>query len=148
MLIPLLLSFAYSNQVSMNVVKSEIEKSNVNRLSFFLNQMDTNADQLSKVAFTLGREPEAVKFQSIQLSYDLFDSIKVRQTLLEKINLQSASYSWTNKLSIYSPILKQLVSTNSSENYDLSYFQKNMSTDWVYRPQLKGGEPSNYFYRY
>lgn len=35
LLIPLLLLFAYSNQVSTNVVKSEIEKSNVNRLSFF-----------------------------------------------------------------------------------------------------------------
>lgn len=99
-----------------------------------MNQMDTNADQLAKVAFTLGREPEAVKFQSIHLSYELFDSIQIRQTLLEKINLQSASYSWTNKLSIYSPALKQLVSTNALENYDLSYFQKNMSPDWVYRP--------------
>jgi two-component system sensor histidine kinase YesM len=148
LLIPLLLLFAYSNQVSTNVVKSEIEKSNVNRLSFFLNQMDTNADQLAKVAFTLGREPEAVKFQSIHLSYELFDSIQIRQTLLEKINLQSASYSWTNKLSIYSPALKQLVSTNALENYDLSYFQKNMSPDWVYRPHTGGSEQPNYFYRY
>jgi two-component system sensor histidine kinase YesM len=148
LLVPLLLSFAYSNQVSTNVVKSEIEKSNVNRLSFFLNQMDTNADQLAKVAFTLGREPEAVKFQSIQMSYDLFDSIKIRQTLLEKIKLQSASYSWTNKLSIYSPVLQQLVSSNSMEYYDLSYFRKYMSTDWVYRPQLNGSGIPNYFYRY
>jgi two-component system sensor histidine kinase YesM len=143
LLIPLLLLFAYSNYVSTNV-----EKSNVNRLSFFLNQMDTNAEQLSKAAFTLGREPEAVKFQSIHLSYDLFDSIQIRQTLLEKIKLQSASYSWMNKLSMYSPALNQLVSTNALENYDLSYFQKNMSPDWVYRPQTNPSDQPNYFYRY
>ncbi|MFD0679192.1 MULTISPECIES: sensor histidine kinase [unclassified Paenibacillus] len=148
MLIPLLLMFAYSNQVSMNVVKSEIEKSNVNRLSFFLNQMDTNAEQLSKVAFTLGREPEAIKFQSIHMSYDLFDTIQIRQTLIEKINLQSASYSWTNKLSMYSPNLKQLVSTNPSENYDLDYFKSHMSSDWTYRPIMRDNGKQNYFYRY
>ncbi|NHN34194.1 sensor histidine kinase [Paenibacillus agricola] len=148
LLIPLLLLFAYSNYVSTNVVKSEIEKSNVNRLSFFLNQMDTNADQLSKAAFTLGREPEAVKFQSIQLFHDLFDSIQIRQTLLEKIKLQSTSYSWMNKLSIYSPALNQLVSTDALENYDLNYFQKYTSPDWVYRPQVKPSDHPSYFYRY
>lgn len=148
MLVPLLLLFAYSNQVSMDVVKSEIEKSNLNRLSFFLNQMDSNADQLGKVAFTLGREPEAIKFQSIRLSYDLFDSIQIRQTLMEKMKLQSTSYGWTNRLSIYSPELGQLVSTGATEAYDLDYFKRHMTSDWTYRAQPGGETRSGYFYRY
>lgn len=148
LLIPILILYTYSNQVSMGVVQEEIRKSNLNRLSFFLSQVDTAVNQFAKLSFTLGKEPEAVQFQTVHQSYDLFDSIKVRKTLSEKIKLQSLSNSWVNEITIFSPDLNEFISSNPAAKYDLRYFQLNYSDSWGYRKKITDFGPEYYFFRH
>ncbi|WP_165972075.1 sensor histidine kinase [Paenibacillus piri] len=148
LLIPILILYTYSNQVSMGVVRDEIEKSSLNRLSFFLSQVDSAVNQFSKLSYTLGKEPEAVKFQTVHQSYDLFDSIKLRQTLSEKIKLQSLSNSWINEITIFSPSMEQFITSNPAAKYNLNYFQQYYSPMWGYQKKVTDFGPEYFFIRH
>lgn len=112
LLVPIVCSYTYSNRVSTRVVEQELLKSNENRLSFFVHQMDTTADQLWKAAFSIMNDPDAIKLQFKSILDDSYEVIETKDIIASKIALQSNTINWENDLAVYAPGTRQAVSTD------------------------------------
>ena len=148
LLVPILALYGYSNQVSVDVVKAGIESSTWNRLSFFMSQMESNLDQLSKFAIIASRSPGIRDYMESWKTDAPYDRIRKRSKIEEQLILQSATSTWVNQLTVYSPESKEIVSTDYSiTDRDIRQLMKRESQTWDYVPAESGGEEA-YFSRY
>lgn len=148
LLIPIVFLYSYGNQVGTDVIEREIKKSNGSRLSFFIQQVNSTADQLWKAAFNLSRDPDVSKlmFQSIQnASYDV---LKTKELLAAKADLQSNTFGWTNEFTIFAPETRQTISTNPTLQYDVSHLQSEETKSWNYRKIVTDHGKGYYFIHY
>lgn len=56
LLVPIIVLYGYSYQVSVGVVRQTVEDGNRNRLSFFISQLDMMVDQLMKHSLAASRD--------------------------------------------------------------------------------------------
>jgi two-component system, sensor histidine kinase YesM len=147
LLVPIILIYSYSNKVSVDVVQDEIRSSHMNQLSFFLHQMDSNAEQLSMFPVILSSDPyirEYVDKRPLSLYARLIEQSRLR----EKLGLQGVSSGWTNELSLYIPSDKNVISSNIFTSYDQSYLEEHLFQNWRYERKNEGeGRYSYHFVR-
>jgi two-component system sensor histidine kinase YesM len=111
LLIPILLLYAFTNRITNNVVQDQIQSSNLNQLSFFLNQLDSDIEQLSMFPAILGSDPYIREFID-KTGSPPFDVLKAQSRITEKLSLQSVSSGWANELTIVIPREKQVLSSS------------------------------------
>jgi two-component system sensor histidine kinase YesM len=124
LLLPIVVIYSYTNHVSVNVVEKELREKNLNRLSFFTTQMDNIIDQLSILSIIVSRDPSIIELGNPLAQGDPFNQLKAQEILIQKLSLLSATSSWRNRLTIYLPKIKQVLSNDYYSVYDDSYLQQ------------------------
>ncbi|MEW9701063.1 sensor histidine kinase [Paenibacillus sp. SI8] len=111
LLTPIVVLYSFSNRITNNVVQDQIQSSNLNQLSFFLHQLDTNVERLAMAPVILGSDPYIREFIDKSGSPD-YDMLKEQSRIIEKLSLQSVSNGWVNELSIAIPKEKKVLSSS------------------------------------
>ncbi|MNM68261.1 Sensor histidine kinase YpdA [compost metagenome] len=133
MLIPIMMMYNSSNKTSTDVVEQELLQINLNRLRFFVEQLDVEADRLWRSAFVIATDPDAVQLQLLPSSKPDYTSLASKRLLLQKLSMQSNSFEWVNDFTVYAPHSDVAVSTNLNQHYDADYFRSASQQVWDYR---------------
>ncbi|MFH5187303.1 hypothetical protein ACHHV8_34625 [Paenibacillus sp. TAB 01] len=96
LLLPVLLLYTFSNRTTSQVVQDQIQSSNLNQLSFFLHQLDTNIDNLSMFPVILANDPYIREFID-KPGASMPDRMKAEARMTEKLGLQSVSSGWSER---------------------------------------------------
>lgn len=142
MLIPIIVLYFYSNRTTENVLSSELNKSNLNQLAFFQNQVNTNLDILASWPNLLIHDPDVVSFQDIFLQdgYLNLDQINLVKRIQTKLSLQESSSNWKGSLSVYSPSLNRVVTESDAKSYDHEQLARQLKSGWQITPYRLGEE--------
>lgn len=132
-LIPTIIMYNSSNKTSTNVVEQELLQINLNRIQFFVEQMDVEADRLWSAAFVVAADPDSQQLQLQSSSEPNYSNLASKRLLLQKLDMQSTSFEWVNEFTVYSPFSNAVVSTNLKQNYDTDYFKDAIQQRWDYR---------------
>jgi len=133
MLIPIILMYNSSNKTSTDVVEQELLQINLNRIRFFVEQMDVEVDRLWRSAFVIATDPDAVQLQLQPSSTAEYAVLASKRLLMQKLSMQSTSFEWVNDFTVYSPDSGEAVSTNTNQHYDADYFKDAIQQAWDYR---------------
>jgi two-component system sensor histidine kinase YesM len=131
LLIPIACVYMYSNQVSVKVLRDEIQANLLNRQQFFISQVDGSVDQLSMFPVIVGQDP-FIKQYVDKKNKALLERLLLQSRVIEKLGLQSVSSDWTNELSIYLPEDKQALSSNIFVTYKDDYMKQMIRKKWTY----------------
>lgn len=101
LLIPILVLYSFSNRTANQVIQDQIQSSNLNQLSFFANQLDSNIENLSLFPVIIGYDPYVREF--IDKTEPSYDVLKAQSRITEKLGLQSVSHAWSNDLTLVLP---------------------------------------------
>lgn len=103
MLIPIIFMYDSSNKTSTGVVEQELLQINLNRIRFFVEQMDVEADRLWRAAFVVAADPDTQQLQLQSATEASYSILASKRLLLQKLDMQSTSFEWTNDFTVYSP---------------------------------------------
>ncbi|MBP1991581.1 sensor histidine kinase [Paenibacillus eucommiae] len=138
LLTPVLILYIYTNKVSMDVVRDQIESSSISQLSFFLQQLDTTVEQLAMFPGILSSDPYLSEFVDHR-SDKPYDRLKEQTRLMQKLSLQSVSSAWTNDLTLYLPGDRMVISSNIFKDYSSEDVNKFAPlTNWSYDATVRG----------
>ncbi|CAM4329343.1 sensor histidine kinase [Paenibacillus tarimensis] len=142
MVVPIIVLYLYSNKVSTDVLASELNKSNVDQLSFFQTQVDNQVDQLTIWPTLLVHDPDIAAFKEVQLNQpDLgIEQISMIKRVQTKLGIQEGSSNWDSDLFIYSPSMNRVVSINDAKPYDREDLKARVHSRWQVRQETSGGE--------
>lgn len=132
MLIPITILYFYSNKTTTDVLRTELNTSNNNQLSFFQNQVDSNMELLSSWPILLIHDPDILSLKDTnveegRLNLETINLIKRIQT---KISIQESSSNWKSKLYLYSPSIHRMVSENDAKLYNDEDLKQEMKSGW------------------
>ncbi|MCC3376729.1 sensor histidine kinase [Cohnella sp. REN36] len=148
LLVPILVLYSFSNRTANEVVREEIQSSNLNRLSFFLYQMDSSIGNLSMFPVILSLDPHIREFVQHQGDSPA-EALKAESRIAEKLGLQSVSSSWSNDLTLFLPEGRQIISTNiylqGSAQPEL--WEAPIHASWDYEIDASRGEAAGSFVR-
>lgn len=147
LLIPIIILYNSSNKTSTGVVEQELLQINLNRIQFFVEQMDVEADRLWSAAFVVAADPDAQQLQLQSSSEPDYSTLASKRLLLQKLDMQSTSFEWVNDFTVYSPFSKSVVSTNLKQSYDTDYFEDAIQQRWDYRVIVTDRGPEKAFVR-
>lgn len=147
MLIPIIVMYDSSNKTSTEVVEQELLQINLNRIRFFVEQMDVEANRLWRAAFVVATDPDALQLQLRPSSEPDYSLLASKRLLLQKLDMQSTSFEWVNDFTVYSPQSDVVVSTNLKQNYDADYFRNASQEHWDYRVIVTDRGPEKAFVR-
>ncbi|XID91473.1 sensor histidine kinase [Paenibacillaceae bacterium WGS1546] len=140
LILPLVLIYGYSNSVSVNTIRQELQEKNLNRLSFFTNQVDTIIDQLSIMSIIVSKDPSVRKLGEADRLLDSYEQVQAQEDVVQKLGLLSVTSSWKNTLIVYLPRTKQSISNDYFSSYDDDYLRAQTAKSWTYRPAGGRGE--------
>lgn len=126
MLIPIVLLYFYSNKTSTDVIRSELNQSNINQLIFFQNQVNTNFETLATWANVLIEDPDISDLKDI-IEYERYlslDRINLVKRIQKKIRIQENSSDWKTRLYVYSSALERQISADNVTSYNKDDLQE------------------------
>lgn len=112
LLVPILILYSLSNRTSTEVVRQQIESSNLSQLTFLMDQMDTNIEQLSMFPVLLSYDPNIREFLDHRPPR-LFDALNAEYRIIAKLGLQSVSNEWRNDLSLILPQERRSITSSA-----------------------------------
>lgn len=150
MLVPIMGLYFYSNETSTDVLRSELDKSNANRLEFFQSQVDSNIESITLWPNLLVHDPDISDLK------DTFDNpgpylnlhlIELVKRIQQKLSIQESSVNWRSSLYIYSPSLNRVITDNDVKRYDEAELKSRMKQGWQVqvRKESVSGEESYSF---
>ncbi|WP_372661786.1 sensor histidine kinase [Cohnella sp.] len=148
LLIPILLLYSFSNRTANKVIQEEIQSSNLNRLSFFLYQIDSAIENLSMFPVILSLDPHIREFVE-RKEPQSGDTLKAESRITEKLGLQSVSSGWSNDLTLFIPRDRKVISTNIYLHGGgrQGSWDDSIHASWVYEQDASRGEPIGTFIR-
>lgn len=147
LLIPILLLYSYSNRIASNVVEKQVRSSNLSQLTFLMNQIDSNIENLSMFPVILSYDPHIREFIG-GTGESASDLLKAQARVTEKLSLQSVSSAWSNDLTFVLPDDKKVLSSNIYINGTEEWpVERPISTSWMYDQDRSRGFPAGTFIR-
>ncbi len=143
MLVPIVGLYFYSYRTSTDVLRSELDKSNANRLEFFQSQVDSNIESITLWPNLLVHDPDISDLKDTfdnPGSYLNLDLIELVKRIQQKLSIQESSVNWKSSLYIYSPSLKRVITDNDVKSYDEAELKKRMKQGWQARKETVSGE--------
>ncbi|KIL41991.1 histidine kinase [Gordoniibacillus kamchatkensis] len=139
LLTPVLILYIYTNKVSVDVVKDEIQSSSLSQLSFFLHQFDTTAEQLAMFPVIASSDPYVRDFVDMRSDNNQYEWIREKNRVAEVLSLQSVSSAWTNDLTLYLPLENAIVSSNPVNSTDVQTFLSFRPSPgmWTFDPTVR-----------
>lgn len=135
LLTPIVVLYTYANQKTVGVVKAEIYQSNKNQLIFLASQMDKKIEEIAAYSIMLIRDRSLNDYRYIDLYPNYTDVIRVKNTVLDRISLQQAMSGWINRISVYAPQIKDVISTDNTVSYESGYLERNVGRGWKYEKE-------------
>nr|WP_240353453.1 histidine kinase [Cohnella algarum] len=133
LLLPTVALYGYSYQVSVDVVRQTVEDNNLNRLSFFMSQMDMMVDQLTKYSASAGRDFTLREYLDGRGKSDPILQLQRQLRIFEMLNMQTATNAWNNQLILHLTDSKEVISTDYSVKYDERTIRETPPGEWTYR---------------
>ncbi|ETT68382.1 MULTISPECIES: histidine kinase [Paenibacillus] len=132
MLIPITILYFYSNKTTTDVLRTELNTSNNNQLSFFLNQVESNMELLSSWPILLIHDPDILSLKDTYLEKGRLnlDTINLIKRIQTKISIQESSSNWKSKLYLYSPSIHRMVSENDAKLYEDEDLKREVKSGW------------------
>jgi len=141
-LLPIALIFGYTNQISVDVIEKELQEKSLKRLSFFAAQIDSTVNQLSVLSIALSRDPGLRGLSLNEAVPDDYEKLELQEEFIQKMSQLSATSSWMNRLSIYFPASRQVISSDYYGLYNEAFLEE-MSRypagEWAFKPDGAGG---------
>ncbi|RAR43247.1 histidine kinase [Paenibacillus sp. MDMC362] len=138
LVIPIILLYAYSHQVSINVVRSAVEEGQRNRLTFFMSQMDNMIDQLTKYSVIASNDDGIKSYLTEYSRSTLMERIDSQQRITDMLNMQIATSSWDSQILMYLMQHQELLTTDLSARYDAEYLAHAHEQSWSYHRDSRG----------
>ncbi|MGG1515425.1 histidine kinase [Paenibacillus oryzisoli] len=135
LLTPIVVLYSFTNRTTNKVVQDQIQSSNLNQLSFFMHQLDSNVERLAMSPVILGSDPYIREF--IDRSGDpAYDMLREQSRIIEKLSLQSVASGWVNELTIVIPKEKKVLSSSIFVNgTDRWPWQDPVHRTWSFQAQ-------------
>jgi two-component system, sensor histidine kinase YesM len=132
MLIPITILYFYSNKTTTDVLRTELNTSNNNQLSFFQNQVESNMELLSSWPILLIHDPDILSLKDTYLEKGRLnlDTINLIKRIQTKISIQESSSNWKSKLYLYSPSIHRMVSENDAKLYEDEDLKREVKLGW------------------
>lgn len=132
MLIPITILYFYSNKTTTDVLRTELNTSNSNQLSFFQNQVESNMELLSSWPILLIHDPDILSLKDTYLkgTHLNLDAINLIKRIQTKISIQESSSNWKSKLYLYSPSIHRMVSENDAKPYSDEDLKREVKSGW------------------
>ncbi|WP_197479970.1 sensor histidine kinase [Paenibacillus swuensis] len=143
-LFPVVLLYGYSNWTSVNVIKTQIQELNYNRLSFFMDQVESNTDQIAVLTSVFARDYSVQSLQA-RNNFSTYNEISSLNAVEHKLRLQQLASQWKNQIVLYYPQAGLIVPNNlvSKESFRLKDIITNKPKMWVYE-KAEGGANTGY----
>lgn len=147
MLVPIVALYFYSNNTSTGVLKDELNKSNINQLIFFQDQVNANIDILAMWTNLLIQDPDISEWKDVPEDepYLDLDKINLVKRIQTKINIQENSSDWNSRVYIYSPKLNRVISVNDIDTYDQSKLNQTIHQGKGWQVKQTGSGPAGRF---
>ncbi|UQZ86289.1 Sensor histidine kinase YpdA [Paenibacillus konkukensis] len=133
LLVPIIVLYGYSHQVSVDVVKQTVEDGNRNRLSFFMSQMESMIEQLSRYSVVASKDYSITEYLNGRSHSSPIVQVQRQQRISEMLNMQIATSSWNNQLILYMTDSREIISTDYSVAYSESYLRGSEFRKWSHR---------------
>lgn len=132
MLIPITILYFYSNKTTTDVLRTELNTSNSNQLSFFQNQVESNMELLSSWPILLIHDPDILSLKDTYLkgTHLNLNAINLIKRIQTKISIQESSSNWKSKLYLYSPSIHRMVSENDAIPYSDEDLKREVKSGW------------------
>ncbi|WP_340029340.1 sensor histidine kinase [Paenibacillus sp. FSL H7-0940] len=108
MLVAVLVMYTFSVQSSLDTVQKDIETNNLNRVQFVVNSLDQSINRLNMLSISMETDNSIALLRSIDVMSS-FEQVQLIQNVAARVNLQSLSEGWNNKISVYSVLLNQWI---------------------------------------
>ena len=146
LILPIVLAYTYSNDVTFHVVSGELQSSSARQLTFLSGQIDSRVSQMMDFSLTFSKDPNVQDFNGLNLWGDAYDRMQTRYAVQEKMVLQyGVTDIWPSRYTLHSQQNQEVISNYSrSGGYDEDYLKRNMSTKWSYGDEENSGAPSSY----
>lgn len=150
LILPILLAYTYSNDMTFHVVSGELQSSSARQLTFLSGQIDSRVSQMMDFSLTFSKDPNVQDFNGLNLWGDAYDRMQIRYAVQEKMVLQSGITDiWPSRYTLHSQQNHEVISNYSrSGGYDEDYLKRNMSTKWSYGDEENAGAPSYFYWFY
>jgi two-component system sensor histidine kinase YesM len=146
LLIPIMILYAFSHRVSVDVVREQAAQSSLDKLHLLEYQIESQVSQLAIFPIVVSNDPAIRKFVN-RPAKDAFQYVMEESQAIQRFSLQSVSSSWINELNLYVPDRKLAISSNLYGKYDESYLREHLFSDWRYETSEMGGKPTPLFVR-
>ncbi|MDK8189198.1 histidine kinase [Paenibacillus sp. UMB7766-LJ446] len=146
--IPIIIMYTYSNNVTYDVVRKELQVSNTKQLTFLSSQIDSRINQMMDFSLILSRDPNVRAFNGLNIWNDRYDKMQTRYVIQEKLMLQSGVTDiWPTRYAVHSQQNQDVIANyNRTTGYDENYLKRNMSGQWTYGDGAESKEDMKSFY--
>ncbi|UKS29187.1 histidine kinase [Paenibacillus sp. HWE-109] len=129
-LIVILALYAYSYRQSVKVIENQINIRNEEKLSYFLNRIESLLDQNMMYATLVTKDPEIKNVAYGSLPPSGYDRVSVVQSIEGKLNLFSITNQIMNIISIYFPKSELALSTVPATVFNKQDIYKDYTSNW------------------
>ncbi|QJD81981.1 sensor histidine kinase [Cohnella herbarum] len=145
LLVPIIILYAYSHQVSVKVVGENIESEKAHRLSFFNSQIQSAVDQLTKFSVIVSRDPEVKEYLSDYDTLPPLAKLQKQQRIVDMLNLQVLTSVWNSQIILHLPKQKEVITTDYFVQFDERYLEQAVPGQWNYYTNVVNGANEAYF---
>lgn len=132
LLVPIFVLYTYSYRTNVDVLQNQIQLFRLNQLAFLENQIETNVDQLAMMSNVMVKDPNIKELRDLDLYGNYINVLRLKQTISEKLNLQSVANAFSNSISVYATTVGQAVGQYSAIRYDGAELQRQAKPNWEY----------------
>ncbi|NQX60087.1 sensor histidine kinase [Paenibacillus qinlingensis] len=129
-LVVILALYAYSYKQSIKVIENQINTRNEEKLSYFLNRIESLLDQNMIYATLVTKDPEIKKVAYGELPPASYDRVSVVQSIESKLNLFSMTNQIMNIITLYFPKINLALSTVPSTGLNQEEILRDYTANW------------------
>ncbi|MCD1257248.1 sensor histidine kinase [Paenibacillus athensensis] len=139
LIFPIVGMYAYSVQTNTAVIEEHIHLTNINRLTYFANEIDSQIKQITLSGLTLTEDPNVQQFMGYSFSNDSYENARNKAAIIQKLKLLAFSVNWPVNISIFSNVAHEVISNDPSRLYDEGVLRNNVRSVWISGPAIGAG---------
>lgn len=133
LLLPILVLYAISNQVSIRVIEREVKSYKWKDLSFAAQELHSNLVNAEMLAFLLSDDIHIQNLRHTHLIHNAYERNEEILRVNERLKLLNVAGRWDTQYTIYVPESGVVVSTNPNVSYNLEALKENFTPTWKYQ---------------
>ncbi|XID92901.1 sensor histidine kinase [Paenibacillaceae bacterium WGS1546] len=148
LMLPVIFLFAHTNRQSIDLVKTQIDFANANRLEHFLKEIEDTLEQFAGYSGIILTDPDFAEFAGGSTPGNRYEYAELLQRAERKLRLFSLATRWVNRINLYFPQSRIAVSSDRQPEYDAAALSSKLDRDWRLRSVVVNGIAKRAFTRY